>query len=204
MLPLHNPGTFANPLKQLNTASNFLGLGAKNPSAAHDFESILWCFKSLSQLQLVYQRCYECFSCFLCANQLASTLTSFRQGLIGLPGWPSFIFFWHYRQTKSKANPAIAMANPAMWNIDFGCCFWVAVLWAWQFFVQSPVTLTQLWSGTQWKVTISSGKCPISPKRCKLTRLKSSGSISGRISFEIALSVSLGGRKLIRSESATQ
>ena len=47
MLPLDNLGTFANPLKQLATASNFLGFGAKNPSAAHDFESVLSCFKSL-------------------------------------------------------------------------------------------------------------------------------------------------------------
>ena len=50
-------------------------------------------------------------------------------------------FLWHYKQTKSKANPAIAMANPAISKIDFGCCFWVAVLWAWEFFVQSPATL---------------------------------------------------------------
>ena len=99
MLPLHNLGTFANPLKQLATASNFLGFGAKNPSAAHDLNRFYHASSLCPQLQLVYQRCYEC-SCFLCANQLASTLTSFRQGLIVLPGWRLFCGITNKRSQK--------------------------------------------------------------------------------------------------------
>lgn len=101
MLPLHNPGTFANPLKQLATASNFLGfeLEPKTLLRLTILNRFYHASSHFTQLKLVYQRCYECF-CFLCANQLASTLTSFRQGLIVLPGWRLFCGITNKRSQK--------------------------------------------------------------------------------------------------------
>lgn len=123
MLPLHNLGTFANPLEQLATASNFLGFGAKNPSAAHDFESVLSCFKSLPPAAASLSKMLRVLLLSLCKS------TSFYFDIISprahcLTRMAAFL--WHYKQTKSKANPAIAMAamaNPAISKIDFGCCF---------------------------------------------------------------------------------
>lgn len=113
MLPLHNPGTFANPLEQLARASNFLGFGAKNPSAAHDFESVLSCFKSLPPAAASLSKMLRVLLLSLCKS-MSFYFDNISPRAHCLTWMAAFL--WHYQQTTSKANPAIARAN-------FGCCF---------------------------------------------------------------------------------
>lgn len=147
------------------------------PKTLLRLKSVLSCFKSLHPAAASLSKMLRMLLLSLCKS------TSFYFDIISPRAhcltWMA-AFLWHYKQTKSKANPAIAMANPAIWNIDFGCCVWVGSSLGLGILCPKPGHFEATLSG-RWPYQVANARYLQSGANWHAS--KRSGSVSVRTSF---------------------